>query len=182
MKVELWAIGKTNEKYLETGIEIFEKRLSHYLPFKFMILPDVKTKLKDPELLKTEEGKMLLARLQPDDHLVLLDENGKEKALFSGDTLFIGDVGRPDLAQKAAHLTQEQLAETLFDSLRNKVMPLPDDVIVYPAHGAGSDDARDLELHCHVLDYCRFGIAARRVGGSDLPLFDKAVREFVKLP
>jgi hypothetical protein len=51
-----------------------------------------------------------------------------------------------------------------------------------PAHGAGSDDSCDLELHCHVLDYCRFGIAARRVGGSDLPLFDKAVREFVKLP
>ena len=69
---------------------------------------------------------------------LLIDENGKEKALFSGDTLFIGDVGRPDLAQKAAHMTQEQLAETLFDSLRNKVMPLPDDVIVYPAHGAGS--------------------------------------------
>jgi len=69
---------------------------------------------------------------------LLLDENGKETALFSGDTLFIGDVGRPDLAQKAAHMTQEQLAETLFDSLRNKVMPLSDDVIVYPAHGAGS--------------------------------------------
>ncbi len=69
---------------------------------------------------------------------LLLDENGREKALFSGDTLFIGDVGRPDLAQKAAHLTQEQLAETLFDSLRNKVMTLPDEVIVYPAHGAGS--------------------------------------------
>lgn len=69
---------------------------------------------------------------------LLLDENGKETALFSGDTLFIGDVGRPDLAQKAAHMTQEQLAETLFDSLRNKVMPLPDNVIVYPAHGAGS--------------------------------------------
>ncbi|MEQ1744575.1 MAG: MBL fold metallo-hydrolase [Saprospiraceae bacterium] len=69
---------------------------------------------------------------------LLLDENGTEKALFSGDTLFIGDVGRPDLAQKAAHMTQEQLAETLFDSLRNKVMTLPDDVIVYPAHGAGS--------------------------------------------
>ena len=69
---------------------------------------------------------------------LLLDENGKEKALFSGDTLFIGDVGRPDLAQKAAHLTQEQLAEQLFDSLRGKVMVLPDDVIVYPAHGAGS--------------------------------------------
>ncbi len=69
---------------------------------------------------------------------LLLDENGKEKALFSGDTLFIGDVGRPDLAQKAAHMTQEQLAETLFDSLRNKVMTLPDDVTVFPAHGAGS--------------------------------------------
>ncbi len=69
---------------------------------------------------------------------LLLDENGKEVALFSGDTLFIGDVGRPDLAQKAAHLTQEQLAETLFASLRNKVMTLPDHVIVYPAHGAGS--------------------------------------------
>ncbi|MBK9338160.1 MAG: MBL fold metallo-hydrolase [Lewinellaceae bacterium] len=69
---------------------------------------------------------------------LLLDENGREKALFSGDTLFIGDVGRPDLAQKAAHLTQEQLAETLFDSLRNKIMPLSNDLIVYPAHGAGS--------------------------------------------
>jgi glyoxylase-like metal-dependent hydrolase (beta-lactamase superfamily II)/rhodanese-related sulfurtransferase len=69
---------------------------------------------------------------------LLIDENGKETALFSGDTLFIGDVGRPDLAQKAAHLTQEQLAETLFDSLRNKILPLSDEIVVYPAHGAGS--------------------------------------------
>ncbi len=69
---------------------------------------------------------------------LLMDENGKETALFSGDTLFIGDVGRPDLAQKAAHLTQEELAATLFDSLRNKIMTLPDEIIVYPAHGAGS--------------------------------------------
>ena len=69
---------------------------------------------------------------------LLIDENGKEVALFSGDTLFIGDVGRPDLAQKAAHLTKEELAGILFDSLRNKIMPLPGDVIVYPAHGAGS--------------------------------------------
>jgi len=69
---------------------------------------------------------------------LLKDERGKDLALFSGDTLFIGDVGRPDLAQKAAHMTQEELAATLFDSLRNKVMPLPDDIIVYPAHGAGS--------------------------------------------
>jgi hydroxyacylglutathione hydrolase len=69
---------------------------------------------------------------------LLSDAQGKDIALFSGDTLFIGDVGRPDLAQKAAHLTQEQLAETLFDSLRNKIMPLSDDITVYPAHGAGS--------------------------------------------
>ncbi|MGB2244432.1 MAG: MBL fold metallo-hydrolase, partial [Flavobacteriaceae bacterium] len=69
---------------------------------------------------------------------LLRDENGKDHAIFSGDTLFLGDVGRPDLAQKAAHITQEQLAETLYDSLRNKIMPLSDDVIVYPGHGAGS--------------------------------------------
>ena len=69
---------------------------------------------------------------------LLLDEEGKPAALFSGDTLFIGDVGRPDLAQKAAHMTQEELAGILFDSLRKKIMPLPDDITVYPAHGAGS--------------------------------------------
>jgi glyoxylase-like metal-dependent hydrolase (beta-lactamase superfamily II)/rhodanese-related sulfurtransferase len=69
---------------------------------------------------------------------LLMDENGKEHAIFSGDTLFIGDVGRPDLAQKAAHMTQEQLAGILYNSLRTKIMTLPDDVIVYPAHGAGS--------------------------------------------
>lgn len=67
------------------------------------------------------------------------DEGGKEIALFSGDTLFIGDVGRPDLAQKlVSELTSEMLAGYLFDSLRNKIMPLSDDIIIYPAHGAGS--------------------------------------------
>ena len=69
---------------------------------------------------------------------LLKDENGEDYAIFSGDTLFLGDVGRPDLAQKAADMTQEQLAGILFESLRNKIMPLADDVIVYPAHGAGS--------------------------------------------
>lgn len=69
---------------------------------------------------------------------LLLDENGKETALFSGDTLFLGDVGRPDLAQKAANMTQEDLAGLLYDSLYTKILPLPDDLIVYPAHGAGS--------------------------------------------
>ena len=70
---------------------------------------------------------------------LLKDENGKDKAMFTGDTLFIGDVGRPDLAQHViADLTQEKLASHLFDSLRNKIMPLADDIIVYPGHGAGS--------------------------------------------
>jgi glyoxylase-like metal-dependent hydrolase (beta-lactamase superfamily II)/rhodanese-related sulfurtransferase len=69
---------------------------------------------------------------------LLKDESGKDVALFSGDTLFIGDVGRPDLAQKNGSITKEDLAGTLYDSLRNKIMPLAVDVIVYPAHGAGS--------------------------------------------
>ncbi len=70
---------------------------------------------------------------------LLKDENGKACAIFTGDTLFIGDVGRPDLAQKVkAELTQDILANHLYDSLRNKIMPLADDIIVYPAHGAGS--------------------------------------------
>lgn len=69
---------------------------------------------------------------------LLLDENGKEHAIFSGDTLFIGDVGRPDLAQGSTGMTKEDMASILYDSLREKIMTLPDDVIVYPAHGAGS--------------------------------------------
>ena len=69
---------------------------------------------------------------------LLKDSKGKNQAIFTGDTLFLGDVGRPDLAQKAADMTQEELAGLLFDSLREKIMPLEDDIIVYPAHGAGS--------------------------------------------
>jgi len=68
---------------------------------------------------------------------LLIDENGKQVSLFSGDTLFLGDVGRPDLAQKS-DLTQDDLAGMLFDSLRTRIMTLPDEVIVYPGHGAGS--------------------------------------------
>lgn len=70
---------------------------------------------------------------------LLTDENGKQHGIITGDTLFIGDVGRPDLAQKMSNdLTQEKLASYLFDSLRNKIMTLPDELIVYPSHGAGS--------------------------------------------
>ncbi len=69
---------------------------------------------------------------------LLKDKEGKDHAIFSGDTLFLGDVGRPDLAQKMGELTEKDLAGYLYDSLREKIMPLADDVIVYPAHGAGS--------------------------------------------
>ncbi|MCB4809364.1 MBL fold metallo-hydrolase [Tamlana sp. 62-3] len=75
---------------------------------------------------------------------LLKDENGKDHAIFSGDTLFLGDVGRPDLAQKTGEITEKDLAGYLFDSLRNKIMPLGDDVIVYPAHGAGSACGKNL--------------------------------------
>ena len=88
-------------------------------------------------------GKLTIKVLHTPGHTMesstylLFDENGKEHCIFSGDTLFIGDVGRPDLAVKS-DLTKEDLAAMLYDSLREKIMTLPDDVIVYPAHGAGS--------------------------------------------
>jgi glyoxylase-like metal-dependent hydrolase (beta-lactamase superfamily II)/rhodanese-related sulfurtransferase len=90
-------------------------------------------------------GKLTIKVLHTPGHTMestcylLHDENGNPHSIFTGDTLFIGDVGRPDLAQKVADdLTQEKLASHLYDSLRNKIMPLNDDIIVYPAHGAGS--------------------------------------------
>jgi len=97
---------------------------------------------KDGEQFKL--GKLTFKVLHTPGHTMesttylLLDEHGKEHAIFTGDTLFIGDVGRPDLAQKKGSITKEDLAGKLYDSLRNKIMPLPDEVIVYPAHGAGS--------------------------------------------
>jgi glyoxylase-like metal-dependent hydrolase (beta-lactamase superfamily II)/rhodanese-related sulfurtransferase len=97
---------------------------------------------KDGETFKL--GKITIEVLHTPGHTMesacylLIDEQNQERALFSGDTLFIGDVGRPDLAQKAAHMSQEELAGILFDSLRQKVMPLNDNIVIYPAHGAGS--------------------------------------------
>jgi glyoxylase-like metal-dependent hydrolase (beta-lactamase superfamily II)/rhodanese-related sulfurtransferase len=93
---------------------------------------------------KFQIGDVTITALHTPGHTIesttylLSDSNGKDHAIFSGDTLFLGDVGRPDLAQKKGGMNQEQLAETLFDSLRNKIMPLADDISVYPAHGAGS--------------------------------------------
>lgn len=75
---------------------------------------------------------------------LLKDEKGKDHAIFSGDTLFLGDVGRPDLAQKMGEITEDDLAGFLYNSLRTKIMPLADDVIVYPAHGAGSSCGKNL--------------------------------------
>ncbi len=96
---------------------------------------------KDNEIF--ELGRIKIKVLHTPGHTMesttylLIDESGKEHAIFSGDTLFIGDVGRPDLAQKG-DLTMDDLAGHLYDSLRTKIMTLPDEVIVYPAHGAGS--------------------------------------------
>ncbi|MFY0605375.1 MAG: MBL fold metallo-hydrolase [Cyclobacteriaceae bacterium] len=96
---------------------------------------------KDSEVF--ELGKIRIKVLHTPGHTMesttylLYDESGKEHCIFSGDTLFIGDVGRPDLAQHG-DIDQNALAGFLFDSLRSKIMTLPDDVIVYPAHGAGS--------------------------------------------
>jgi hydroxyacylglutathione hydrolase len=73
---------------------------------------------------------------------LLSDESGKKHALFTGDTLFVGDVGRPDLS--SGDLSKEELASLMFDSLQNKIVPLPDDIIVYPAHGAGSSCGKNL--------------------------------------
>jgi hydroxyacylglutathione hydrolase len=97
---------------------------------------------KDGEEFKV--GDIILKVLHTPGHTMesttylLKDETGKDYCIFSGDTLFLGDVGRPDLAQKAANMTQEELAGLLYKSLMNKIIPLADDVIVYPAHGAGS--------------------------------------------
>ena len=97
----------------------------------------------DGEELKV--GKLKIKVLHTPGHTMesasylLMDENGDPHAVFTGDTLFIGDVGRPDLVQKVkAEITPQYLAGLLFDSLRNKIMTLPDAVIVYPGHGAGS--------------------------------------------
>ena len=99
---------------------------------------------------------------------LLLDENKKPICIFSGDTLFIGDVGRPDLAIKS-DLTQEDLAGMLFDSLRNKIMPLPDDVVVYPGHGAGSACGKNMskETYDTLGSQKKLNYALRDVSKSD---------------
>lgn len=100
-----------------------------------------KREVKDGEILSV--GKIKIKAIHTPGHTMestcylLSNEKGKETALFSGDTLFIGDVGRPDLAVKT-NVTKEDLAGHLFDSIRKKILPLNDDIIIYPAHGSGS--------------------------------------------
>lgn len=104
---------------------------------------------------------------------LMSDKKGNDIAVFTGDTLFIGDVGRPDLAQKAADMTQEDLAGMLFESLRNKVMTLGDEVIVYPAHGAGSACGKNMssETSCTIGKQKRTNYALRK---------DMTKAEFIK--
>ncbi len=103
---------------------------------------------KDGEIF--EIGKLSVQVLHTPGHtlesscFLLKDENGKDHAVFTGDTLFVGDVGRPDLAQKGEEITMEDLAGMMYESLQSKIMGLADDVIVYPAHGAGSSCGKNL--------------------------------------
>lgn len=115
--------------------------------------PDTETKLpvhiaKDGESFQI--GKITIEVLHTPGHtlesscFLLKDENGKDHSVFTGDTLFVGDVGRPDLAQKMNEITMDDLAGMLYESLKHKIMPLADEVIVYPAHGAGSSCGKNL--------------------------------------
>lgn len=132
---------------------------------------------KDGEELAV--GKLTIKVLHTPGHTMesttylLRDENGKDYAIFSGDTLFLGDVGRPDLAIKQGKITKEDLAGFLFDSLREKIMPLADDVIVYPAHGAGSACGKNLssETWGYLGDQKKLNYALRA---------DMTKKEFVK--
>lgn len=120
---------------------------------KIVYGPQTETKLpvyvaKDEEIFAV--GKLTIQVLHTPGHtlesscFLLKDENKKDHAIFTGDTLFVGDVGRPDLAQKGEELTTDDLAGMLYDSLNAKIVPLADDVILYPAHGAGSSCGKNL--------------------------------------
>ncbi len=112
---------------------------------------------------------------------LLKDENGKDHCIFTGDTLFVGDVGRPDLAQKADGITMNDLAGMMYDSLQKKIMPLADDVIVYPAHGPGSSCGKNLgpETFSTVGEEKKFNYALRQQTRED---FIKAVTDGLEEP
>jgi glyoxylase-like metal-dependent hydrolase (beta-lactamase superfamily II) len=101
---------------------------------------------KDGEIFKL--GKLSIEVLHTPGHTIesscflLRDENDKPHAIFTGDTLFVGDVGRPDLS--SGNMSSEELAGIMYETIQNKILPLADDVIVYPAHGAGSSCGKNL--------------------------------------
>jgi hydroxyacylglutathione hydrolase len=131
-------------------------------------------------------GKITIKALHTPGHTLesttylLIDENGKNHAIFSGDTLFIGDVGRPDLAVKS-NVTMDDLAGMLYDSLHNKIMPLEDDVIVYPAHGAGSACGKNLssETYATLGNQKEFNYALQPMSKED---FIKEVTDGLATP
>jgi hydroxyacylglutathione hydrolase len=112
---------------------------------------------------------------------LLKDENGKDNCIFTGDTLFVGDVGRPDLAQKSDEITTDDLAGMMYDSLQKKIVPLADDVIVYPAHGAGSSCGKNLgpETFSTIGEEKKFNYALQQKTKTD---FVKAVTEGLDAP
>ncbi|MES1214658.1 MAG: MBL fold metallo-hydrolase [Bacteroidota bacterium] len=112
---------------------------------------------------------------------LLKDENGKDHCVFTGDTLFVGDVGRPDLAQKDSNLTMQDLAGMMYESLQKKIVPLADDVIVYPAHGAGSSCGKNLgpDTYSTIGDEKKFNYALQQASKTD---FIKSVTDGLTEP
>lgn len=112
---------------------------------------------------------------------LLKDENKKDYCIFTGDTLFVGDVGRPDLSQKGESLTTQDLAAMMYDSLQAKIMPLADDIILYPAHGAGSSCGKNLgkETFSTIGEQKKNNYALNQASKED---FVKAVTEGLAAP
>src|SRR6185295_11510360 len=152
--------------------------------------PDTQTKFpvhiaRDGEAFKI--GALTVEVLHTPGHTLesscylLKDENGKDHCIFTGDTLFVGDVGRPDLAQKADELTMNDLAGMMYDSLQKKIVPLADDVIVYPAHGPGSSCGKNLgpETFSTIGEEKKFNYALQQKTKVD---FVKAVTDGLEAP
>jgi len=143
--------------------------------------PQTETKLpvyiaQDEEIFRI--GKLSLEVLHTPGHTLesscylLKDENGKDHSIFTGDTLFVGDVGRPDLAQKSDEITMSDLAGMMYDSLQNKIVPLADDVIIYPAHGPGSACGKNLgpETFSTIAEEKKFNYALQQKTKQDFVL------------
>lgn len=152
--------------------------------------PQTDTKLK-VRVAKADEiftvGKLKIQVLHTPGHtlesscFLLKDENGNDHAVFTGDTLFVGDVGRPDLAQKGEELTMNDLAGMMYESIQQKIMPLADDVIVYPGHGAGSACGKNLgkETFSTIGEQKKSNYALQQTSKED---FIKAVTEGLTAP